>query len=248
MTPRKNVPTGLANSRIQIERMLAAELAKIVDKREEIVDDLDQRDLDAREISSILQTAAQWSTRLRSEEESSSALASLMHRAELGKDGISIKLPIQVIDKSSTAAATHLSLTRHVPMGVKRVESRCGSNRSEEPARCRELIRPSSKRLSARTDGSPIVSGRAISLDEIGNARALANATSAGLFVWPFLPHRSLKTSSPVTNHRSLPLKLSPPGPAIFPTVGRLKSNSSVSKIQFKSVGIHRPGLFLPHP
>lgn len=174
--PARKFPEAWRIPALEIERLLAAELAKILDKREEIVGDLDHRDLDAREINSILQTAAQWSNRLRSEEESCSAMVSLIDRAELGKDGIalSIKLPIPTIDKSSTAAATHLSLTRHIPLGVKRrgIEMRLisvggtGSVPRVDPAILKAVAR-------AQRWFAELVSGRSISLDEIGKREGI---------------------------------------------------------------------------
>jgi hypothetical protein len=106
---------------LEIERNLAA-AAKILDERTAIVADVDEAGLDAHDITSILATAAEWSARLRSEAEASTALKSLVDRAELHQDGIrlSIRLPIRTSGKPAASAATHLSLTRQIPLRVRR--------------------------------------------------------------------------------------------------------------------------------
>jgi site-specific DNA recombinase len=64
---------------MEIEHNLAAAVFKILQDRAALVRDL-PHDLDVAKIKSILETAEQWSARLRSEEESSD-LASLIERA-----------------------------------------------------------------------------------------------------------------------------------------------------------------------
>ena len=76
----------------------------------------------APDITSILATAAEWSTRLRSEAEAATALKSLVERAELHQDGIrlSLRLPIATPGKPTRTPLTHLSITRQIPLRVKR--------------------------------------------------------------------------------------------------------------------------------
>jgi hypothetical protein len=78
----------------ELERKLAAALSSILDDRAAIVHDLD-RNLDVAQIQSILETTARWGARLRSEDKSVNAQASLIDRAEVAKDGIrlSIRVP-----------------------------------------------------------------------------------------------------------------------------------------------------------
>lgn len=96
---------------LKIEHNLAAALAGILNDRAAIVRDLD-RNLDAAKIQSILETTAQWSARVRAEEERANALASLIDRAEVADDGIglSIRVPPQDSGEPSTAASSFFSL------------------------------------------------------------------------------------------------------------------------------------------
>ena len=67
---------------LEIERNLAAAIARILDERTAIVADVDAAGLGAHDITSILAAAAEWSARLRSEAEASPALKSLVERAQ----------------------------------------------------------------------------------------------------------------------------------------------------------------------
>jgi hypothetical protein len=55
--------------------------------------------LSMRRIQSSLETAARWAARLRSEDESANALASIIDQAVIAEDGIrlSIRMPLQEI-------------------------------------------------------------------------------------------------------------------------------------------------------
>jgi hypothetical protein len=107
---------------LELERTLAAAVARILDEQTAIVADVDKAGLGAHDITSILAAAAEWSTRLRSEAEASTALKSLIDRAELHPDGIrlSIRLPIPTFGKPKASAAIHLSIMRQIPLRVRR--------------------------------------------------------------------------------------------------------------------------------
>ena len=105
---------------MEIEHNLAAALSKILQDRAVLVRDL-HHDLDVAKIKSILEAAEQWSARLRSQEQSFDALASLIERAEVGKGGVrlSIRVPLQESGQSSTSDDTFL-FKRNVPLQVRR--------------------------------------------------------------------------------------------------------------------------------
>ena len=86
--------------------------------------DVDEAGLEAHDITSILATAAEWSAHLRSEAEASAALKALVDRAELHQNGIrlSIRMPIRTSGNPAANGATHLSLTRQIPLRVRRRE------------------------------------------------------------------------------------------------------------------------------
>ena len=106
----------------ELERNLAAAVARILDERTAIVADVDEAGLDAHDITSIFAAAAEWSARLRSEAEASAALKALIDRAELHHNGIrlSIRMPIRTSGNPAANGATHLSLTRQIPLRVRR--------------------------------------------------------------------------------------------------------------------------------
>jgi site-specific DNA recombinase len=86
------------------------------------VADVDAAAVGAQGITSILATAARWSARLRSEAEAAAALKSLVERAELHPDRIrlSLNLPLSTPGKPAAGAATCLSITRQIPLQVRR--------------------------------------------------------------------------------------------------------------------------------
>src|SRR5271170_3979819 len=106
---------------LELEGNLATAIAGILDEGTAIVADVDTAGLGAHDTRSILATAAEWSARLRSEAEAATAFATLVERAELRPDGIrfSIRLPIPASGKPASAG-TYLSLTRQIPLRVRR--------------------------------------------------------------------------------------------------------------------------------
>ena len=156
---------------LEIERNLAAAVARILDERTAIVADVDKAGLGAHDITSILATAAEWSTRLRSEAEASTALKSLVERAELHQDGIrlSLRLPLPTSGKPKASAATHLSLTRQIPLRVRRrgIEMRLviGGGSGSAPRVDSTILKATAR---ARRWFDDLVSGRAASMVEIG--------------------------------------------------------------------------------
>jgi site-specific DNA recombinase len=153
---------------LEIEHKLAAALARILDDRTAIVRDLD-RNFDAGKIQSSLDIAAQWSARLRSEEERYSALTSLIDRAEVAKGGIrlSIRVPLQESSELSTSANTVLFLKRHVPLQVRRrgIEMRLVLGGGADPK-----VDSATLKAVARANRwlAELLSGRSSSLVEIG--------------------------------------------------------------------------------
>ena len=157
---------------LEIERNLAAAAAGILDERTAIVADVDEAAVGAHGITSILATAAQWSARLRSETEASTALKSLVERAELHQDGIrlSLKLPLPTSGKPAANSTTHLSITRQIPLRVRRrgIEMRLviGGGSGSAPRIDSTILKATAR---ARRWFDDLVSGRAASMVEIGH-------------------------------------------------------------------------------
>ena len=156
---------------LEIERNLAAAVARILDERTPIAADVDKAGLGTHDITSLLAAAAEWSTRLRSEAEVSPALESLVDRAELHQDGIrlSIRLPMPTFGKPKASTATHLSLTRQIPLQVRRrgIEMRLviGGGSGSAPRIDSTILKATAR---ARRWFDDLVSGRADSMVEIG--------------------------------------------------------------------------------
>jgi len=152
---------------LEIERNLAAAVARILDERTAVVAEVDKAGLGAHDITSILATVAEWSTRLRSEAEASTALNSLVERAELHQDGIrlSLRLPLPTLGKPKASTATHLSLTRQIPLRVRRrgIEMRLaiGGGSGSAPRIDSTILKATAR---ARRWFDDLVSGRAASM------------------------------------------------------------------------------------
>ena len=161
----------MAGSRFGIERNLAAAVTRILDEPTAIVADADKAGLGAHDITSTLATTAAWSTRLRSEAEASTALNSLLARAELHPEGIrlSIRLPLPTLGKLKASTATHLSLTRQIPLRVRRrgIEMRLviGGGSGSAPRIDSTILKATAR---SRRWFDDLVSGRAASMVEIG--------------------------------------------------------------------------------
>ena len=152
---------------LEIEHTLGAALSTILEDRAAIVRDL-HHELEASKIKSILETAAQWSLRLRSQEESSEALASLIERAEVGTDGIrlSIRVPLQENGQSSTPGDT-LFFKREIPLQVRRrgIEMRLVVGGGADPQVDSAILKAVARGNQWLTE---LLSGRSSSLVEIG--------------------------------------------------------------------------------
>lgn len=158
---------------LKIEHNLAAALAGILNDRAAIVRDLD-RNLDAAKIQSILETTAQWSARVRAEEERANALASLIDRAEVADDGIglSIRVPPQDSGEPSTAASSFFFLKRHIPLQVRRrgIEMRLVIGGGADPKVDSAILKAVARANQWLTE---ILSGRSNSLVEIGKREGI---------------------------------------------------------------------------
>jgi site-specific DNA recombinase len=140
-------------------------------------------------VTSILATAAEWSARLRSEAEAATTLGTLVERAELHPDGIglSIRLPIPASGKPASAG-THLSLTRQIPLRVRRrgVEMRLVIGGSSDSSR---KLDPTLLKVTARGYRwfNDLVSGRSASMEEIGTREGVTRRYVSRLIRLAFL-------------------------------------------------------------
>jgi DNA invertase Pin-like site-specific DNA recombinase len=182
---------------LELERTLAAAVARILDEQTAIVADVDKAGLGAHDITSILAAAAEWSTRLRSEAEASTALKSLIDRAELHPDGIrlSIRLPIPTFGKPKASAAIHLSIMRQIPLRVRRrgIEMRLviGGGSGSAPRIDSTMLKATAR---ARRWFDDLVSGRAASMVEIGRREGVGKRYVSRMIRLAFLAPSIVET------------------------------------------------------
>ena len=156
---------------LEIERTLAAAAARILGERTAIAAGADEAGLAAHDLPSMFAAAAEWSARLQSEAAASAALKALVDRAELHQDGIrlSIRLPILTSGQAAASAPTHLSLTRQIPLRVRRrgIEMRLviGGGSGSAPRIDSAILKATAR---ARCWFDDLVSGRAASMVAIG--------------------------------------------------------------------------------
>jgi len=161
---------------VEIERNLAAAAATVLDERTAIVADVDAAGLMTNDIAAILAAAAAWSARLRSEAEASAALQLLVERAELHQDGIrlSLKLPIGTSSKPPPNANSHLTITRQIPLRVRRrgIEMRLviGGGSVSAPRIDSTILKATAR---ARRWFDDLVSGRAASMAQLGQREGI---------------------------------------------------------------------------
>ena len=154
---------------LEIERNLVDAIARILDERTAIVADVDKAGLGAHDITSILAAAAEWSRRLRSEAESSTALNTLVEQAELHEGGIRLALRLPVSTSGKAKASAAIQLSRQIPLRVRRrgIEMRLviGAGSGSAPRIDSTILKATARAHRWYDD---LVSGRAASMVEIG--------------------------------------------------------------------------------
>ena len=107
-------------------------------QRQAIAGAIEEFNIDASRLPSILKVAEAWIQSLRSEAEAASAMTRLIERVGLKQEGIqvSIKLPIPSDEGRDTATLNELALARFVPMRMKRrgIEMRLITDGDATPA------------------------------------------------------------------------------------------------------------------
>ena len=106
----------------ELERAVRAATQQILSDRAAIAGTIEELNIDANRLPSIFKVAEAWIQSLRSEAEAASALSRLIERVGLKKNGIpiSIKLPISSDEGPDVATPDEPTLSRFVPMRMKR--------------------------------------------------------------------------------------------------------------------------------
>jgi len=106
----------------ELERSVSAAALQILADRDAIAQAVEESGSDAHRLPAVLKSAQAWIERLRTEREAAAALAELVERTDLSRDGIrvSLKLPIAPAEERKGVPPLHIALGKFVPMQMKR--------------------------------------------------------------------------------------------------------------------------------
>jgi site-specific DNA recombinase len=153
----------------EIERAVCAAAKEMLSDRATIAQAAEEAGIDADRLPSVLKSAKGWIERLRSDSDTTSALAETIERLELSHDGIrvALKLPIFPAEERSGALPSHIALAKFVPIQMKRrgVEMRMVLAGDSNPSR---IDLPLLKAVArARRWSDDLLSGRVRSVNEL---------------------------------------------------------------------------------
>jgi site-specific DNA recombinase len=167
--------SGWRLSAPEVERAVSVAVKGILSDRVAIAQAAEEAGIVANQLPSALKFAKAWIERLRSDSEPVSALAEIIERLELSGDGIrvALKLPIFLAGEASGVLPSHISLTKFVPMQMKRrgVETRMVLEGDSSPSR---IDRPLLKAVArARRWSDDLLSGRVRSVNELARREGI---------------------------------------------------------------------------
>ncbi|MFZ0678864.1 hypothetical protein [Candidatus Binatus sp.] len=147
----------------------------MLDDRAAITLALEESDVDAYLLSSVLKSARKWIARLRSGTEFAQVLSALTERAELSGEGVrlSLKLPIHLSEAVDGKSSAHLALVKFVPIHIRRrgVEMKIVLEGDKTLSR---VDLPLLKAVArARRWSDDLLSGRVESVDALAKREAL---------------------------------------------------------------------------
>ena len=176
----------------EIERSVSTAARGMLGDRNEIARACEEADIDAERLPSVLRATQNWIGRLRAESEVASALAELVERVVLSRDGmqVTLKLPLLPTSDHSGVNPSHLSLARFVPLQMKRrgVELRLVLEGGSGPSRIDlPMLRAVAR---ARRWSDELISGQARSVDEIARRERLDRRSVRRLLPLGFLSPR----------------------------------------------------------
>jgi hypothetical protein len=159
-----------------LERAVAIAARSILDDKRAILDALQVAGMGDTDINTVFALAAEWSERLQSERERSTALVELVETVILTDEGIrlGLKIPVACSGPGGAPLRKMLRLVRFVPLKVKRrgVEMRLIINGGDEPRKPDPALLKAFAR--ARRWFDELASGQVRSLVEIARREGLA--------------------------------------------------------------------------
>jgi hypothetical protein len=188
----ENAAHGWRLSAPEIERSVSIAAQAMLADRHAIAQACEESGIDANQLPSVLKSAEGWIERQRADSGAPSALAELAERVELSRDGIrvSIKVPLLPTNDRRGASASHLALTRFVPMEMKRrgVEMRMVLEGDSSPSR---IDLPLLKAVArARRWCDDLILGHTGSVDELARREDLDRRSVRRLVPLGFLSPR----------------------------------------------------------
>ncbi len=176
----------------ELERSVSAAARQILTDRDAIAQAVEESGVDAHRLPALLKSAQAWIERLRAKTEAAAALADLIERTDLSREGIrvSLKVPVPPAEEQKGAPLCHIALTKFVPMQMKRrgVEMRMVLEGDSTPAR---IDLPLLKAVArARRWSQDLVSGRVQSVSEIARRKELDRRSVHRLLRLGFLSPR----------------------------------------------------------
>lgn len=188
----------------ELERSVVSAAEAMLGDRDAIVKATEQSGIQGTHLPSVLKSAEKWIERLRAEAGASAALAQLTERVELRHDGIrvSLRLPNAAIEERGDTFPSCISLTKFVPMQMKRrgvetrlvLEGTSGQSRVDLP-----LLKAVAR---ARRWTNDLISGRVASIDELSKREGLDGRSVRRLIPLGFLSPRIVEA---ITEGRQSP-------------------------------------------
>jgi DNA invertase Pin-like site-specific DNA recombinase len=120
--PTHRVHDGWRLPAPELERTVAAAAQQLLSDEPVIATAVEDAGVAANRIPSVLETTRVWSGKLRSSTEAAAALAAVVHRIELSRDGLrlSLKVPMPAAGTENDPPWPDAIVTRFVPLQVKR--------------------------------------------------------------------------------------------------------------------------------
>ncbi len=120
--PARRVHDGWRLPALEIERTVAAAAQQLLTDEPAIATAVEEAGTTVNRIPTILETTRIWCGKLQSSTEAAAALAALVHRVELSRDGLrlSLKVPMPAILGGGDPQGRDAIVTRFIPLQLKR--------------------------------------------------------------------------------------------------------------------------------
>jgi site-specific DNA recombinase len=213
---------------LELERNLANAVARILDEHTAIAADIDEAGVAAHDLTSIFDSTAEWSARLRSEAEAAPALKTLVERAELHHDGIRLAIRLPISNSAKANIPSDILLARQIPLKVKRrgVELRLiiGAGSVSSPRVDSTILKAIAR---AHRWFDDLVSGRSASMVEIGRREGVSKPYISRMIRLAFLSPAIVERIVDGRQPAELTAQFCRPAAAIFRSTGQIRKNCS---------------------